>query len=819
MTEANGTSQQQLSKLAALLRDCATYVERNEFHPDLYQALGGLHAYAGEHSNNPNYGEDRQLSPKTSGSFDQQHASAQHLIGSLGKKFTKGLGLAPTTATTSTSSTGHQSHAHSSAAKNAERVRADLEAFRRSGQPKAEVGHRSKENDWCDEHFCLGCQCKSHLKSATITTSTAAEPSLRASSSSPTPRETPRVVHTMTTTATPASSSSTSRPSKPAFQRPINPNSILIANGWIEQQRRSKMRVVWKDVLASLVEGRKPGEETTLWIQREITNPISGKAELEALHQIPMKWLTGIEYLNYSTDHRFALKVYNVPEEFLFRCADAEAAQNWVLALRSVREISLQNNGKKATTTTTATGNKPTSEASNETTTTKQETSQEKAPSSSVEQQPSSSSTHRMTISELRAIAHGAGISTVGMERRELEEAVANIAGGAQSDTQKEEAARAHEEEVRKRREAAMEEQRRRGQAAAAEEEKRRKQQALEEAQRMMEETERRNRAAAEEAERRVRAEEEALRRRKLAEEEQRMRQLAEEEQRRRQMAEEERRRKLAEEELLRRKLAEEEQIRRQQAAEEEARRRKLAEEEQRRRAAAEQQAAEQRRRREEAQRQHWQQQQQQQQWQQRQQPQSQQQWQQPQQPQQQWQQQQQQRPGQQPYFGGRAASPPGHVPPPPQGTGAPSSPVNLKYAKMAAQDDDNGQAAITAIKHKILVHWALQPPLLQMLRPIDVLVSTIHNVFPPAFGVPGHEYFTKWKAVHREALLGPGLRPDEEKLKKSVRKLRFFLHPDKLPRDLNEEQQFMCKMLWDVTSDAWEEFEKHKEELDWIRG
>jgi hypothetical protein len=137
----------------------------------------------------------------------------------------------------------------------------------------------------------------------------------------------------------------------------------------------------------------------------------------------------------------------------------------------------------------------------------------------------------------------------------------------------------------------------------------------------------------------------------------------------------------------------------------------------------------------------------------------------------------------------------------------------------MAAQDDGNGQAVITAIKHNILIHWALQPPLLQMLRPIDMLVTTIHTVFPPAFGVPGHEYFTKWKAIHREALLGPGQRPDEEKLKKSVRKLRFFLHPDKLPRDLNDEQSFMCKMLWDVTSDAWEEFEKHKEELDWIRG
>ena len=79
-----------------------------------------------------------------------------------------------------------------------------------------------------------------------------------------------------------ASSTAHSKP-RPEFQRPSNPKVALIANGWIEQQRRSKMRTVWKDVLASLVEGRKPGEETTLWIQRQITNA-NGKPELEALH-------------------------------------------------------------------------------------------------------------------------------------------------------------------------------------------------------------------------------------------------------------------------------------------------------------------------------------------------------------------------------------------------------------------------------------------------------------------------------------------------------------------------------------------------------
>lgn len=136
----------------------------------------------------------------------------------------------------------------------------------------------------------------------------------------------------------------------------------------------------------------------------------------------------------------------------------------------------------------------------------------------------------------------------------------------------------------------------------------------------------------------------------------------------------------------------------------------------------------------------------------------------------------------------------------------------------MANQTEDDGQAAITKLKHDILIQWALQPPQMQMLRSVDVLISTIHNVFPPALGVPAHAYFTKWKTVTRESVLSDVGIIDEDKLKKAVRKLRFFLHPDKLPKDLNSEQQFMVKMLWDITNDAWEEFEKSKEDLDWIK-
>lgn len=42
--------------------------------------------------------------------------------------------------------------------------------------------------------------------------------------------------------------------------------------------------------------------ETTLWIQRE--NVVNGESQLDALHQIPMKWLLDVQYLDYYGDFR-----------------------------------------------------------------------------------------------------------------------------------------------------------------------------------------------------------------------------------------------------------------------------------------------------------------------------------------------------------------------------------------------------------------------------------------------------------------------------------------------------------------------------------
>ena len=87
----------------------------------------------------------------------------------------------------------------------------------------------------------------------------------------------------------------------------------------------------------------------------------------------------------------------------------------------------------------------------------------------------------------------------------------------------------------------------------------------------------------------------------------------------------------------------------------------------------------------------------------------------------------------------------------------------------MANQTDDDGQANIARIKHDVLIHWALQPPQLQMLRPIDALVTSIHKVFPPALGVPAHAYFQKWTALGPSDVANAAKVLDEERLKNTT--------------------------------------------------
>ncbi|KAG7351870.1 hypothetical protein IV203_007918 [Nitzschia inconspicua] len=854
--------------------------------------------------------------------------------------------------------------------KNAQRAREELGIFSNDLSRQAEASARRKAptddyrssngdyyDDWCEEHFCKGCACKSRMYSDTTrhvaddtatdqtnATTTIAAPTAAATTTATTsghirtdsvvsettqhhqPHHAPaasvdgnfpavastktfdstegvRATKTFDSTegvraASTAQTQTNTKTAVPAgakpyvgtssFQRPTNPDSNLVVHGWIEQHRRSKMRHVWKQVLASLVKGKKPGEQTTLWIQREIFNPLNGRKELEVLERIPIRLVEEVTLKEFSPDHQFTLKVFNHADELVFRCNGAPAdAMMWAQTLRKHQWIARgiipeeEVEEKKETSPV----HSPELQHSEQKQGHAQQHPNQPAASASV-----STNSSAMSISELRAICHGAGINTAGMERIQLIHAAEEVKKrgtyfdrpGSHSNHSAGFAANPPQQHPQSQRQlqhdiphseptptpppqprppstetvpqdepsvdpqtAPFDEQEapplkpsptseasvsssqstipiklsikelraichgagintmgmERQELETAAENVRKRGTYFDPPPGMHVPTDEEIRIQQEEHRRQeaVRAQQEQLRRQQ------------EHEAAVRRQQEEEARKRAAEEQM---RLQQEAQARYQQQQAAWARQRQ--EEDQRRRQ-AEQQAADEQRRRGEAYR-------------------KQQQWAKPstgqhpqhnsawnqQHPQQgypypQHQQYPSQQQHRQPQYPQQQQQHPQHNHQQ-QHENHHHSAASEKYAAMANQTGDDGQAVITRIKHDILIHWALQPPQLQMLRPIDTLITTIHKVFPPALGVSGHDYFQKWEPITQADIVGASGLPEDEKLKKSVRKLRFFLHPDKLPHDLSKEQKFMTKMLWDVTSDAWEEFQKHKEDLDWVK-
>ena len=87
------------------------------------------------------------------------------------------------------------------------------------------------------------------------------------------------------------------------------------------------------------------------------------------------------------------------------------------------------------------------------------------------------------------------------------------------------------------------------------------------------------------------------------------------------------------------------------------------------------------------------------------------------------------------------------HAPPPAAAPAPEASVAASKYRQQGSEDEN-----MTAIKRGILT-WATVPPAHQQLKPIDQLLGTIPQTFPPAFGITEHAYFKKWKPFSLDAL------------------------------------------------------------------
>lgn len=111
-----------------------------------------------------------------------------------------------------------------------------------------------------------------------------------------------------------------------------------------------------------------------------------------------------------------------------------------------------------------------------------------------------------------------------------------------------------------------------------------------------------------------------------------------------------------------------------------------------------------------------------------------------------------------------------------------------------------DSSALVTAVESL----WAQYPPPSKAKKSISDLLCTIDSTFPL---VPNHEYFSvKFQPFSSEALSSGS----KDVLKRAVRKMRFFLHPDRLPKDFNEQQTLLCRTLWDVISESWDSLESN---------
>lgn len=109
-----------------------------------------------------------------------------------------------------------------------------------------------------------------------------------------------------------------------------------------------------------------------------------------------------------------------------------------------------------------------------------------------------------------------------------------------------------------------------------------------------------------------------------------------------------------------------------------------------------------------------------------------------------------------------------------------------------------DSSALVAAVESK----WAKYPPPSNTKKPIADLLCSIDSTFHL---VPNHEYFSAKFQPFSTAALSSG---SNDVLKRAVRKMRFFLHPDRLPKDFNEQQTLLCRTLWDVISESWDSLE-----------
>ena len=89
-------------------------------------------------------------------------------------------------------------------------------------------------------------------------------------------------------------------------------------------------------------------------------------------------------------------------------------------------------------------------------------------------------------------------------------------------------------------------------------------------------------------------------------------------------------------------------------------------------------------------------------------------------------------------------------------------------------------------------------------LRPLQVLLFELPVLLPPENPkIDYHEYFSKWKILHREDFKDAKGAVDDQVVSKIAKKCKLFLHPDKWSQDLSDDQKLLLQAIWDVFQES----------------
>lgn len=109
-------------------------------------------------------------------------------------------------------------------------------------------------------------------------------------------------------------------------------------------------------------------------------------------------------------------------------------------------------------------------------------------------------------------------------------------------------------------------------------------------------------------------------------------------------------------------------------------------------------------------------------------------------------------------------AHPPHQQPSSPRAPAPPPAPETGLSASKYEQQQASGDEAMIQIKRGVIT-WATAPPIYQHLRSIEQLLGSMPQTLPPAYGLPDHDDFQKWKPFATDALSGK----EEAVLKRGV--------------------------------------------------